>query len=499
MRILLIYPPITTYGPAAVGPHPPLGLAYIAAFLEQNNYEVRILDALALGGDNVQTNGNYNRFGLSEVNITNYVRDFAPDIVGISVMFTAFVNDAYDVARVVKEVCPTTTVVFGGAHASINPEAVLEDKNVDIAVQGEGEATFLELVKTLETKRDISEVTGVTFKKGGKILSNSPRPLIADLDSLPFPARHLLPMEAYNKSDSLFTMRQPLTSMITSRGCPRDCCFCSIHSVWGHSWRGRGAKSVVDELEHLTQAYSIREVHFLDDNISLNKKRMTEICDAIIDRKIDIRWTPPNGIAIWTLDRELLKKIKRSGCYRLTFGIESGNPETQKFIGKKLDRERVKEVIRNANSLGLWTLCTFIIGFPYETREAIYDTIDFAIDSGTDLALFYRLGLWPGIPVYEIFRKEALLPEDDSQAYSELAACDTKFLKGEELYELQRKAYKSFLTRRLFSFLNPLRLKRKIRSVEDLRYVLGLATIVPGMLLNMIKTKRGVSSQVLRG
>ena len=124
---------------------------------------------------------------------------------------------------------------------------------------------------------------------------------------------------------------------------------------------------------------------------------MTEICDAIIDRKIDIRWTPPNGIAIWTLDRELLKKIKRSGCYRLTFGIESGNPETQKFIGKKLDRERVKEVIRNANSLGLWTLCTFIIGFPYETREAIYDTIDFAIDSGTDLALFYRLGLWPGI------------------------------------------------------------------------------------------------------
>ena len=190
---------------------------------------------------------------------------------------------------------------------------------------------------------------------------------------------------------------------------------------------------MVDELEHLAQAYGIREVHFLDDNISLDKKRMADMCDAIIERKIDIRWTPPNGIAIWTLDRELLKKIKRSGCYRLTFGIESGNPETQEFIGKKLDRGQVKEVIRNANSIGLWTLCTFIIGFPYETREAIQDTVECAIDSGTDLALFYRLGLWPGIPVYEVFRKEGLLPEGGAQTYSELATCDTKFLKGEEL------------------------------------------------------------------
>lgn len=498
MRVLLIYPPTTIYGAGKIEPHAPLGLAYTAAVLEKEGYQVKILDALAEGAENVRRRGKMTRVGLSDNEIKRRIKEYGPDIVGVSVMFTAFAQDAHNVAKLIKKVNPKLSIVFGGAHPSIDPKAILKDKNVDIVVKGEGEITFLNLVRTLEKNKDYSAITGITFRKGRKIIANPLRPFIKDLDTLPFPARHLLPMKVYSEPEEEFVMREPVASMITSRGCPMNCVYCSIHSIWGHTWRGRNPQKVADEIEHLIRDYGIREIHFQDDSMSVNKKRMNEICDEIIGRKIDIKWATPNGIAHWTLDKPLLTKMKKAGCYRITFGIESGNPEIRRWVGKPFSLKQAKKLIQHANKIGMWTVATNIIGFPYETKEQINDTIQFAVDSDVDFALFFRLGPRLGTPVYEIFKKEGWLPKNERELYSESVACDTKYIKGKELYEIQNRAYSYFLRKRLISFLNPLRIKRKIHSLEDLRYAFQLSALPVRMLTDTIRMKTGVTSKTFR-
>ncbi len=484
MKILLVYPPVTVYQAAHIDPHPPLGLAYLAAYLEKHHFDVKILDALALGIKTRKKKGKGIRIGLSEKKIKQYIKDYNPEIVGIGTMFTPFAEDAHQVAKLVKAVNQKILVVFGGAHSSIDPEIILKDKNVDLVIRGEGEITLLKLAKAMVKKKNWRKATGISYRKNRKVIHNPPTPFIKDLDILPFPARHLLPMEIYDTPDDPFSMRHPLTSMVTSRGCPGRCVYCAIHSVWGHSWRGRSAKKVVDEIEHLIKDYGIREIHFQDDSMSISKKRMNEICDEIIKRKLDVKWATPNGIAHWTLDKRLLKKMKKAGCYRITFGIESGNPEMRRWVGKPYSLEQAKELTQYANKIGMWTVATNIIGFPYETREQIEDTINFAIKSDVDFALFYRLAPRWGTPVYEVFKKEDLLPKDETELYKEGAPCDTKNFTKEELVQIRNLAHSRFLKARFISFLNPLRTLQKIRSFEDFWYLVRLARVGFKLIIN---------------
>jgi anaerobic magnesium-protoporphyrin IX monomethyl ester cyclase len=493
-KCLLINPPITTYGrDSPASPFFPLGLAYIAAYLEENGYKPDILDTLALGGR--ERGENYVRTGMNEDAIKEYIRDFDPDIVGITSMYTAYDKDAYDVARIVKEIDPGIIVVLGGAHPSANYGMVLKNENVDLVVKGEGEVTFLEIIRGLDRDEDLSDISGVITRIDGELHINPDRPFITNLDSLPFPARHLLPMDIYLSQSSPYCMRKPRAVMITSRGCPNNCIFCSIHSIWGHKWRPRSAQNVVDEIELLVKKYGVKEIDFNDDNISLDKKRMEEICDEIIKRNIDIKWTTPNGIAIWSLDESLIRKMKQSGCYRLTFGIESGNPKTQKFIRKNLDLHRARSIIKYANKIGLWTISTNIIGFPYETREEIEDTIDYSISSEIDIALFYLLTPFLGTPVHEIFKKENLIPSEPDQIKEFLvaeSACDTKNFSRKELEEIQRHAYSKFMSARLNSYIkNPMKILRKISSLEDVSYVLRLFERVVIAKIRIEKYGRG--------
>ena len=452
----------------------PLGLAYIASALEKNNYKVTILDALASGINNKENGNGWVRTGLKDNEIKNEIKKFDPDIIAISSMFTAYSFDTYNCAKLVKEVNPNIPVIVGGAHASANPDILLTDKHIDVVINGEGEHTILDLLERFENKKDIYSVKGTTVKKGSKIFHNPPRPYIEDLDSLPFPARHLLPMDIYLQQAEQYgeyLMRQPQLGIVTSRGCPGKCVFCSIHSVWGHKWRGRSAENVVDEIEYLVNKYKIREFSFLDDNFSLDKKRTIKICDEIRRRKLDIKWCTPNGVALWTLDKELIRIMKDSGCYRLTFGIESGNYETQKFIGKVIKLERAKSLIEYANKIGLWTISTFIIGFPFENQKSIEDTIKYSINCDTDFALFYLLGPFLGTPVYEIVKKEGLLKGEQNWGYIlGGGGYDTKFFTRDQLEEMQNKAFSDFLIKRQRSFINPLRIIRKINSFEDLFY-----------------------------
>jgi anaerobic magnesium-protoporphyrin IX monomethyl ester cyclase len=265
----------------------------------------------------------------------------------------------------------------------------------------------------------------------------------------------------------------------------------------------------VDEIENIHRKYGIREFSFLDDSMSIDPIRLAGICDEIIRRGLDIKWSTPNGIAHWTLTRELLDKMKASGCYRITFGIESGNPETRKFLGKPYPLSQAADLIRHANRIGMWTNCTNIIGFPYETMESIRDTIRFAKKSGTDFACFYLLVPQPTSDVYQYFRKEGLLNYDrflendefDEEEFEKMnhvlnsTGADTTVFKREELNQLQKKAYRSFLLYRAMTCLvNPLRLLRKIRSREDCFYILRLVRLGIMIVLRTLNPKYKTSA-----
>jgi anaerobic magnesium-protoporphyrin IX monomethyl ester cyclase len=497
VKILLIYPPVTIYGQGSVGPHPPLGLAYIASYIRKKKHTVQILDALTLGINKISIKGKFKRIGLSDQQISRYIRQNKPELVGISVMYTAFADDGFRVAKLVKEIDKRIYVVMGGSHVSINPKEVLLNQNVDYAVYGEGEVTFLNLVNSLEKKEKTEGITGITFRQGRKIINNPPTPFIKNLDEIPFPARDLLPMDLYD-TPSPFQMRHPAVQMVTSRGCPNNCVYCSIHSVWGHRWRSRSPENVIAEIEHLISEYGIREISFQDDSLSIDGKRLEKICDKIIRKKIDIKWTTPNGIAHWTLNKKLLSKMKKAGCYRITFGIESGNNSVRRWIGKPYSLSQAEELIKHANKIGMWTLITNIIGLPFETKAAINDTINFAVKSDVDFAFFFRLGPRPGTPIYDVMKQKGWLPKNQLELYSESVACETEYIKGKELFEIQHQAYSRFVRKRLLRLSNLIHLYQKINSFEDLKYLSGLIFAGTKMALNLVKAKSGVTSKTLR-
>ena len=488
-KVLLIHPPLTTPVVEPPSLEPPLGLAYLAALLEKEGHEVKILDAVASGVRNIKRDGDYVRVGLDDSDIQSYVREFAPQIVGVSAAFTETANDSHRVASLVKEVDKNVLVVFGGAHTTALPEVVLADENVDIVVKGEGEATLLELVQSYGNREAIYKLPGTVVRGEGGIVHNPDRPFIVDLDTLPFPAYHLLPMEVYLHKSKYYlndwAMRPPRLNVVTSRGCPGRCVFCSIHGIWGFGWRARSPKNVVDEVESLVKRWGIGEVAFQDDNITLDKERMMAICDKMLQRKLNIRWCTPNGVAIWTLDEELIRKMRQGGCWRLSFGIESVWPDTQKFIGKRIPIEKVNKAIKWANSCGIWTHGTFVIGFPFEPIESIEATINYAVNSELDFAHLYLATPYPGTELNKIVVHENLLPKDVKRWSVNKAEWDTKFISRDELNQVRTQAYSRILNRRMKRYINPLRLMRKVKSWEDLKFLLRLIRVAINIRISL--------------
>lgn len=486
MHVMLVYPPLTIYGEDSTAPQirPPLGLLYLAAVCERDGHIVTFLDCLAHCLDKREaTPDGGTRYGLSQADIAQAVRDAAPDVVGVSAMFTAFSKDAHDIAQTVKSVQADTPIIVGGMHASTLPHEMLRDKNIDYLVLGEGEATFSALLRALENKEDVSSVAGIALRDGdGQPMLTTARERLKALDDLPLPARHLIDLHAYsavaeNEPDN-YIMRHPYTTVSTSRGCVKRCVYCAAHNVWRNRFIPRSAENVLDEIEYLVTTYGIREVHFLDDNASLDRKRFMAICQGILDRGLDITWACPTGMAIWTLDEEVLQLMKRSGCYKICFGIESGDPDTQRFIRKKLDLDQAKKVITLASNMGFWLQSTFIIGFPYETREQILRTIDYAVESRNDFVNFLLLTPYPGTEVFNMMENEGLLPTHswDYRNFGNMMSgfrtmCRTKTMDPNELSDLFDLAFRKLLRRRLARALRrPDIMLRKIHNLESLRF-----------------------------
>lgn len=490
MRVLLIYPALTIYGDDVTAPQirPPLGLLYIAAVAEQDGRETMLLDCVARCMDRRETTPDGGvRFGLSQEEIVRAVAGFTPDVVGVSAMFTAFSKDAHDAAKAVKSWNADVPVIMGGMHASTLPHELLRDPNVDYLVLGEGEETFRELLDVLENGGDPFAVAGLALRgPDGEATLTAQRARIKDLDALPLPARHLIDVAAYsavaeNEPDN-YIMRHPYTTISTSRGCPKRCVYCAAHNVWHNRFIPRSAENVLDEIEYLVREYGIREVHFLDDNASVDRKRFMAICQGILDRGLDIAWCCPTGLAIWTLDAEVLALMKRSGCYKICFGMESGDPETQRFIRKRLDLGKSAEVMKIASDMGFWLQSTFIIGFPYETREQILRTIDYAVASRSDFVNFLLLVPYPGTDVFKIMEEEGLIPKRswDYRNFGNMMSgfrtlCRTKTMESDELSALFDMAFRKLLRRRLvLAVIRPDIMLRKINSFESLKFFLRI-------------------------
>ncbi len=452
MRVCLINPPRIqpkAWGKPSV--FPPVGLAYVAAVLEKA-HEVCIIDAPTEGWRNLQDldEATY-RVGLSNTEIADKVKQWSPDVVVIEIPFSGWSKTAFEVASIVKGVNKNIITVLEGQHPSARPEDCLANPNIDFVVIGEPENAIFELVNALgKETRDLKKIRGIGFVKNDVPVITSPRPLLQDLDSLPFPARHLLPMEEYYAAVKETPLRgeinKPWTIMITSRGCPYDCVFCTHHIVWGRKWRGRSPENVVDELEQVIKTYHVKQIDFLDDNMTLDRKRMENICDLIVKRGLRVEWFTPNGVRADTLDEKLLTKMKRSGCKKIRVAPESGVQRVvDQVIKKNLDLGSVERAVALCKKVGIKVGCFFVIGLIGETKAEIEKTIRYAYklrQLGADSFIFSIATPIYGTKLYEQAKRRGFLREcfsDDALAAAE-PLIETPEFTADELRALCARA-----------------------------------------------------------
>jgi anaerobic magnesium-protoporphyrin IX monomethyl ester cyclase len=382
-KVLLINPPQTYYGQSqGFSVYYPLGLLNIAAMV-RDICKVEIFDCLIEDFEISKSEGMV-RYGANCEKIKKKIQDYCPDIVGITIPFTAQAENALHISALCREINPDITVVFGGPDSSVRYSWLLENKFCDYCVIGEGEETFKEFIGKYPEKKELQKIEGLAFNGDNGRVVFRPREFIDDLDCLSLPAYDLVAMEKYEKSQYLYRNRSLMhgnsISMITSRGCPYHCVFCSVWLHMGRKYRYYSANYVLDHLALCVKKYHIRNFHFEDDNISLNRKRFEEILDGIIERKLSIRWDTPNGVRADSLDKPLLLKMKESGCKQLTLAIESGNQNIlSNVIKKNTSLDYMLEIAKYCYQLNIRTNAFYVIGFPGETLEDMRDTINLAL------------------------------------------------------------------------------------------------------------------------
>lgn len=337
-------------------------------------------------------------------------------------------------ARIKNEV--GCKIAVCGPHATaLSKEILLNNEHVDFVLNGEYEFTTLELVKKLDKEKNYGRIKGLTFRKGRKVIKNPPRPLIKNLDILPWPARHLLPMGKYNEGFAEYPNQQ----MISSRGCPFHCIFCVYPQVfYNHTIRLRSAVDVVDEMEFLLDKYKPKEIYFDDDSFTIIPKHVTNICNEIIKRGLDIQWSCMGHA---NLSYDLLKLMVRSGCVGIKFGVESGSQDVLKKMGKPLDLRMVKKFVENCKKLGLKTHATYMVGLPFETKADMEKTLRFALELGTDSFQISIATPYPGTAFYKMVKENGWLVTNDFSKYdgNKEAVVSYPHLTKEEIDEAFRK------------------------------------------------------------
>ena len=365
----------------------PLGLAYLAAVAERDGHDVRIADC---------------SLGATLSQLCARIRAFAPGIVGITCTTPSWVS-ARATARAVRQLLPEAKLVIGGPHVTATPTQSMDGDEFDVGVIGEGEQTFIELLHAWQhdPDADLSGIAGLALPAQGGTRLTPRRQLIADLDTIPYPARRLLPrLSAYRPTPASYR-RLPLGVLMTSRGCPARCTFCD-RAVFGETYRGRSVDNVMGEVEELVRRDGAREIRFFDDTFTLNRQRAFALCEALAKLPWRLPWTCLTRVNAVT--PELLKTMKRSGCWQVLFGLESGDDRVLKELKKGTSVEMNTRAVRWAQEAGLGVRGDFIVGTPAETVESFTRTVQFALDMGLDYAHFNKFVPLPGTELYQQLR-----------------------------------------------------------------------------------------------
>jgi radical SAM superfamily enzyme YgiQ (UPF0313 family) len=411
MRFLLINP----FCPISEGPTPPLGVAFLAAALERAGIEVRVLDLVV---------SPYSKERLSAI-----LDEFQPEIVGSTSVTMTFV-DAVAVIADVKSINPSILTVMGGPHVSFCAEKTLKKYPVlDLIAIGEGEETIVDLVREAENSKDWSNVKGLAFRKGDSVIFTPDRELL-DMDSLPLPARHLIPIGRYRSLNTAI-------SMTTSRGCPGRCIFCIGRKMVGGKVRYRDIQHVVDELAYLG-TLGFPQINIADDLFTAKKSRCMAICDEIIKRGLKINWT--SFARVDTVSLELLQKMKDAGCTTISFGVESANTEILKLVKKGITTDKVIKAIKLCIEVGIDPHASFILGLPGETQESLRETQDFGeiLHQNGGSYGFHLLAPFPGTAIYDEndLYDLTILTEDWPQYHANRAIVETSSVTKEMLNKI---------------------------------------------------------------
>jgi anaerobic magnesium-protoporphyrin IX monomethyl ester cyclase len=464
--IVLINPPITQgqregyLGPVIKNLYfnsPPLGLAYIAGNLEREGIAVQVIDAAVEELTLEQT--------------VERIRALAPSIVGMTSTSNFFVN-AVELARRVKETLPAITTLLGGPHMTSNGDHAMQQKVFDIGCIGEGEITALEVVRTLASGDDLSEVKGIVFRRDEELVSTEPRPLVKDLDALPPPARHLLPLSKYvpQPNDGPYL---PKAAVISSRGCPYPCIFCD-HGTFGSTYRSFSAERIVDEMAELVDTYGIKDIAFVDSLFMISRERVSKIIDEIFRRNVKVHWTCTIRANI--ADEEILARMKKAGCWRVRIGVEAGDEDILKLIRKEVSLEQVRRVVSVADKLNLHPKAFFMVGHIGETAASIEKSIKLAKSLAlTDITVQINTPL-RGAAQWDMYKDYGELVTDSLEDFS---FWEPVFVPNgmttAELERLHRKFYRAFYFRPIVVW----RHLRMLRKVSDLkRYTRALSLLV---------------------
>ncbi len=414
---------------------PPLGLGYIASYLrEHGEHTVKVIDSLTLNYSNQQ--------------IASEIEAFNPEVVGVSFFSTPMVYDAMETTREIKKRRNDLFIVAGGVHVTFAARQTLWECNeIDVVVRGEGEKIMLNLLNNCNNKEKccLKRIKGITFRENKEIIETPPETLVQNLDSLPFPAFDLLPMDKYRLGKKRFA------TMITSRGCPFKCIYCSSSRLYGSKWRCRSPMNIIQEILLLKKRYGIDEIEFLDDNFMLNPSRAEKIAEKIREENIKISWTCSSRVDTISRFPRILKKLKDAGCHAIYVGVESGSQKVLDFIGKKINLSQARKAIKAIKEAGIDSVASFILGFPCETRKDMEKTVKFALELDPTYVQFTLATPYPGTPLYEKALKERLLLERDWRKYDVLTpVLKVEGISPRELTYLLRKAYMSFYMRPKF-------------------------------------------------
>ncbi|HII15010.1 MAG TPA: radical SAM protein [Nanoarchaeota archaeon] len=458
-EILLIIPPFCYGDLSEAGPvYPSMGIVCVAATLEHAGYKVKIIDMFAEG--------------YEESKLKSCLEDPELKIVGVSSVSATF-KISLNILKYAKEKRPDTTTIIGGPHITILPDETMKETYIDYGVLGEGDNTAVELADLIiKNKGSPENIKGLCFRKDRTLIKTEKRQFIENLDELPFPAYHLLPMDKY-RSYGVYDSGRKTTSMITSRGCPFKCIYCCSSELFGGRWRPMSAEKTIEFIKKLYDEYGIRHIYFQDDEFTVSHERAMKICDWIIDKKIGLTWECLTRVS--HVDNELLSKMAKAGCKSILYGIETGYEEGLKQIKKGITLEQAKNAVRLTKKNGMIAKVSFILGFPWESKEEINKTIDFAIKLDADYSFFTILCPFPTTEVYEQIAKEGLfVPEFNMEMYSAMPAADslirTKYLTSEEIVQMMGHAYKrlyfrpKYLLKRMLSLRHFSELKRNFKA-----------------------------------